>query len=400
MSRNVDEQLALIRRGSVELINENELREKLASGKPLRVKAGFDPTAADLHLGHTVLVQKLRHFQQLGHTVVFLIGDFTARVGDPTGRSETRPVLSIEEIAQNAKTYTEQVFKILDPEGVEVRFNSEWLDKMSASDLIRLASQSTVARMLERDDFEKRYSSHQPISIHEFLYPLIQGYDSVALEADVEIGGTDQKFNLLVGRDLQGARAMSRQVVLTLPLLEGTDGVQKMSKSLGNAIGINDSPAMMFGAVMSISDELMSRYYELLSDVDSDALAAISRGEVHPMEAKKNLAFELVARFHGEQGAVHAKSEFEAQFQQRGLPEDVPEWAWDRAGEESVWICRLLTETGLVKSNGEARRMIAQGAVRVDDARVDDPALELRTDVAEMLLRVGKRRLLRLVFSP
>jgi tyrosyl-tRNA synthetase len=396
VSTSVDEQLALIRRGTVELINEAELREKLASGRPLRVKAGFDPTAADLHLGHTVLIQKLRHFQRLGHTVVFLIGDFTARVGDPTGRSETRPVLSAEEIAQNAATYTEQVFKILDPANVEVRSNSEWLDALSASDLIRLASESTVARMLERDDFEKRYAARQPISIHEFLYPLIQGYDSVALEADIELGGTDQKFNLLVGRDLQRSRGMAPQVVLTLPLLEGTDGVQKMSKSLGNAIGINDTPADMFGALMSISDDLMMRYYELLSDVDAEHLREIKEGDVHPMEAKKALAAELVQRFHGEAAATHGQSEFESQFQQRGLPEDIPKKDWERTGD-SVWICKLLVDTEMVKSNGEARRMITQGAVRVDDVRVEDPALEVEAK-GEKVLRVGKRRLLRLKF--
>ncbi len=394
----IEAQLDLIRRGAAEVINEDELRERLKEGRPLRVKAGFDPTAADLHLGHTVLIQKLRQFQNLGHQVVFLIGDFTARVGDPTGRSETRPVLSEDEIAQNAATYEEQAFRILDRARTEVRRNSEWMDPLGAVDIVRLAGEMTVARMLERDDFQKRYRSHKPISLHEFLYPLVQGYDSVALEADVELGGTDQKFNLLVGRDLQKARGMKPQVVLTMPLLEGTDGVQKMSKSLGNAIGITDKPAEMYGAVMSISDGLMIRYYELLSDIDGEALGRVRDGSIHPMMAKKGLAAELVARFHGQDAAAFAAAEFERQFQRNLVPEDVPELAWPAGGGESgVWICRLLVETGLVKSNGEARRLIAQGAVRVDEDRVEDPNSEVPAS-GRRLLRVGKRRLICVVF--
>jgi tyrosyl-tRNA synthetase len=394
----IEAQLDLIRRGAAEVINEDELRERLKEGRPLRVKAGFDPTAADLHLGHTVLIQKLRQFQNLGHQVVFLIGDFTARVGDPTGRSETRPVLSEDEIAQNAATYEEQAFRILDRARTEVRRNSEWMDPLGAVDIVRLAGEMTVARMLERDDFQKRYRSHKPISLHEFLYPLVQGYDSVALEADVELGGTDQKFNLLVGRDLQKARGMKPQVVLTMPLLEGTDGVQKMSKSLGNAIGITDKPAEMYGAVMSISDGLMIRYYELLSDIDGEALGRVRDGSIHPMMAKKGLAAELVARFHGQDAAAFAAAEFERQFQRNLVPEDVPEFAWPAGGGESgVWICRLLVETGLVKSNGEARRLIAQGAVRVDEDRVEDPNSEVPAS-GRRLLRVGKRRLICVVF--
>ncbi|MFT4569231.1 MAG: tyrosyl-tRNA synthetase [Candidatus Binatia bacterium] len=395
---DIDEQLALIRRGTSEIINEAELRARLALGRPLRVKAGFDPTAADLHLGHTVLIQKLRHFQKLGHTVIFLIGDFTARVGDPTGRSETRPVLSDGEIERNASTYEEQVFKILDRSRTEVRRNSEWMDKLSAVDIVRLAGEMTVARMLERDDFQKRYRSQKPIGLHEFLYPLIQGYDSAALDADIEMGGTDQKFNLLVGRDLQRNRAAQPQIVITMPLLEGTDGVQKMSKSLGNAIGIADGPSQMYGAVMSISDDLMLRYFELLSDVDSATVDSIRGGEIHPMTAKKTLAAELVARFHGSAEAERAGGDFERQFQKRLVPEDIPEFAWGEAEDGSVSICQLLTTTGLVKSNGEARRMVAQGAVRLDEARVSDAAAKIAA-VGVAVLRVGKRRLVRVVFA-
>lgn len=394
----IEEQLALIRRGTSEIINEPELVARLESGRPLRVKAGFDPTAADLHLGHTVLIQKLKHFQQFGHKVIFLVGDFTARVGDPTGRSDTRPVLTDADIAQNARTYEEQVFKILDRDATEVRRNSEWLDKLSSVDLVRLAGEMTVARMLERDDFDKRYKAHKPISLHEFLYPLIQGYDSVALDADVELGGTDQKFNLLVGRDLQRNRGKKPQVVVTMPLLEGTDGVQKMSKSLGNAIGITAKPAEMYGAVMSISDPLMMRYFELLSDKDEEYLATVRNGELHPMTAKKALATEIVARFHGKAGAVQAGAAFEEQFQKRQAPTDVPEYQWEGGGAASVWICKLLAETGLSKSNGEARRMIAQGAVRIGDEKVSDPTLEVPIE-GKILVRVGKRKAVRVSFA-
>ncbi len=389
-ARTIDEQIKLIGRGSVEILSESELREKLAAGRPLRVKAGFDPTAADLHLGHTVLLHKLRQFQLLGHQVVFLIGDFTARIGDPTGRSVTRPVLSAAEIREHARSYQEQVFRILDRERTEVRWNSEWMDAMSAADIIRLASEHTVARMLERDDFDKRYRGGQAIGIHEFLYPLVQGFDSVALEADIEIGGTDQKFNLLVGRALQKSRGTQPQVVLTMPLLEGTDGSMKMSKSQGNAIGIADSPEQMFGSVMSISDELMLRYYELLSDADEQSLAAIRGGGMHPMEAKKALARELVARFHGESAADAADADFQLRFQRRQLPDNLPEVPMGA----TAGIVAALVGWGLVSSNGEARRMIAQGAVRVDGAKVEsqDFALPVGED---FVVQVGKRRMVR-----
>lgn len=397
VSNSIDEQIAILRRGCVEIMDEAELRERLRSGKRLRVKAGFDPTAADLHLGHTVLLQKLRQFQQLGHHVIFLIGDFTARIGDPTGRSETRPVLSREAIDVNAQTYVQQVAKVLDMSNVEVRRNSEWLDALGSDGMIRLAAQYTVARMLERDDFEKRYRNHRPIGVHEFLYPLIQGYDSVALDADVEIGGTDQKFNLLVGRDLQRAQARAPQIVMTLPLLEGKDGQQKMSKSLGNAIGVNDAPAEMFGVLMSISDDLMHRYYELLSDRSLAEVTDIRNGRVHPMEAKKQLAAELVARFHGETVAADARQGFELRFQRREVPEDVPTLdLYDGSGITAV--SQLLHETGLASSKGEARRLMEQGAVRIDGRKVVDPASGIPA-TGSILVEVGKRRILRVRFG-
>ncbi len=392
----VDEHVAVIRRGAVDVISEDELRERLASGRPLRVKAGFDPTAADLHLGHTVLLQKLRQIQKLGHRVIFLIGDFTARIGDPTGRSDTRPVLSEEQIEANAATYCEQVFRLLDPATVEVRRNTEWMEAMSAADLMRLAGEHTLARMLERDDFQNRYRAQRPISMHEFLYPMIQGYDSVVLDADLELGGTDQKFNLLVGRDLQRARGRRPQVVVTMPLLEGLDGVQKMSKSLGNAVGITDAPEEIFGALMSISDELMLRYYELLSDVDAEGFDAVRTASVHPMEAKKSLAAEMVGRFHGAAAAEAARAEFERRFQKRELPSEIPDASVARDGG-SVWICRLLNEAGLVASNGEARRMIAQGAVKLDGERVSDVGLQV-SGQAPVVVQVGKRRVARVTF--
>lgn len=398
MSITIDEQLKLIKLGCAELISEDELRRKLERGKPLRVKAGFDPTSADLHLGHTVVMHKLRHFQELGHQVLFLIGDFTARIGDPTGRSETRPTISTEEIVANAATYQEQAFKILDESKTEVMWNGTWMDAMSAADLIRLAGEYTVARMLERDDFEKRYRSERPISIHEFLYPLVQGYDSVAMDADVELGGTDQKFNLLVGRELQRSHGKEPQVVLTMPLLEGLDGVHKMSKSLGNAVGITESPAEIYGKIMSISDELMLRYYELLSDSGSQAIAQLSDGSLHPMEAKKAIAAEMVARYHGDHQAVQARADFESQFQKGGLPDEVPEVDWAETDVGPVWICRLLKETGLAKSNGEARRLISQGGVRIDDERVSDADFQVPA-VGKPLVRVGKRRILRINFG-
>ena len=393
---SIDEQLRVIQRGAADLINEAELRTKLATGRPLRVKAGFDPTAADLHLGHTVLMWKLRQFQELGHHVIFLVGDFTARIGDPSGRSETRPALSTEAIAANARTYQEQAFRILDREHTEIAWNSAWMDRMSAADLIKLAGEYTVARMLERDDFHKRFHDHRPISVHEFLYPLIQGYDSVELRADIELGGTDQRFNLLVGRELQRGRGQSPQVVLTMPLLEGLDGVQKMSKSLGNAIGITDAPSDMYGKIMSISDVLMARYYELLSESDATAVEEVRTGRVHPMAAKKALAHELVARYHGNSGADHAAADFARRFQQGQLPEEVPEFRW--VGDETdIPVSRVLKESGLAASAGEGRRLVAQGGVRIDGERVSDPELRLRA-VGTVLIQVGKRRLVKVVF--
>jgi len=398
--------MAVIRRGAVEILVESELEEKLrqsiASGVPLKIKAGFDPTAPDLHLGHTVLIQKLKQFQDLGHEVYFLIGDFTGMIGDPTGKNETRKSLSLEEVLLNAETYKAQAFKILDPQKTRVVFNSAWMGRMSAADLVGLAARYTVARMLERDDFHKRFTGHQPIAIHEFLYPLVQGYDSVALEADVELGGTDQKFNLLVGRELQKQEGQKPQCVLTMPLLEGLDGINKMSKSLGNYIGITETPKEIYGKVMSISDELMVRYYELLSDADLDTLRGIRDGVAgepdgaHPMESKKALARELVARFHDQAGALRAEEEFIQQFKQKEVPEDIP--LVNLRIDGPVWICRLLTEAGLVSSNGEARRLIKQGAVRLGGEKVADADQEI-SPVGEVVLQAGKRRFARVVFG-
>ena len=396
-SNAIEEQVEFLRRGCAELISEQELRGKLQRKKTLRVKAGFDPTSADLHLGHTVVMHKLRHFQECGHKVLFLIGDFTARIGDPSGRSETRPTLSPEEIARNAETYQDQAFKILDRNRTEVVWNSHWMDDMPASQLMRLAAEYTVARMLERDDFQNRYKSGRAIGVHEFLYPLVQGYDSVALEADVEIGGTDQKFNLLVGRDLQRNRQKEPQVVMTMPLLEGLDGVQKMSKSLGNAVGISEPPSEMFGKIMSISDVLMARYYELLSSVGPDRVVAVREGQVHPMEAKKSLALELTARYHGDVAAEAAREAFERHFQRRELPAQIPELDWP-ASDASIAVCELLKGAGLVASLSEARRLIAQGGVKVEGERVAD--VQARVDArGSVVLQVGKRKLLKVRFA-
>jgi tyrosyl-tRNA synthetase len=404
--KSVQEQMAIIRRGAVEVLVESELEEKLASslktGTPLKIKAGFDPTAPDLHVGHTVLIQKLKQFQDLGHDVYFLIGDFTGMIGDPTGKSETRKALTREDVLRNAETYKAQVFKILDPARTRVVFNSEWLMKLTASDMIGLAAKSTVARMLERDDFGKRYANQLPISIHEFLYPLIQGYDSVALRADVELGGTDQKFNLLMGRELQKQSGQSPQTVLTMPLLEGLDGVNKMSKSLGNYIGITEPAKEIYGKVMSISDELMLRYYELLSDVDLATLQRVRDGVAgqpgghHPMESKKTLARELVARFYGQAEAQRAEEEFIHQFKQKEVPDDIQTVRIVTA--EPVWICRLLAEAGLVASNGEARRLIQQGGVKLNGEKIADPDQEVQPS-GELVLQAGKRRFARIVFS-
>jgi tyrosyl-tRNA synthetase len=403
--KSVQEQMAIIRRGAVEILVESELEQKLKksveTGVPLKIKAGFDPTAPDLHLGHTVLIQKLKQFQDLGHDVHFLIGDFTGMIGDPTGKNETRKALTREEVLKNAETYKEQVFKILDPARTKVVFNSSWMGQMSAADLIGLAGRYTVARMLERDDFHKRFTGQQPIAIHEFLYPLVQGYDSVALQADVELGGTDQKFNLLVGRELQKQEGQAPQCVLTMPLLEGLDGVNKMSKSLGNYIGITEAPKEIFGKVMSISDELMLRYYELLSDVDLAHLQAVrdgvhgKDGGKHPMESKKALAREVVARFYDQDAALRAEEDFVHQFKQKEVPDDIPEVVID--SKEPVWICRLLTDAGLTASNGEARRLIKQGAVKLDGEKVEDADREIPAN-GELILQAGKRRFARIKF--
>ncbi|WP_333843123.1 tyrosine--tRNA ligase [Pelomicrobium sp.] len=390
--------LAQIRRGCEELISEDELARKLARGRPLRVKAGFDPTAPDLHLGHTVLLNKLRQFQDLGHTALFLIGDFTGMIGDPSGKNATRPPLTREEIEANARTYAEQVFKILKPEQTEVVFNSTWMDRLTAADMIRLAATYTVARMLERDDFAKRYRSHQPIAIHEFLYPLVQGYDSVALKADVELGGTDQKFNLLMGRELQKHYGQEPQVILTMPLLEGLDGVNKMSKSLGNYVGINEPPQEIFGKLMSVSDELMWRYIELLSFQPLETLRRwkeeVAQGR-NPRDVKVEFAREIVARFHGAEAAARAHAEFEARFREGALPETLPEVSLE-AGSEGLPIAQLLKRAGLTASTSEALRVIGQGGVRLNGMRVTDAQLRLHRGET-VVAQVGKRKFARVV---
>jgi tyrosyl-tRNA synthetase len=395
-----EEQIPEICRGTEEILVEAELREKLKLGRPLRVKAGFDPTAPDLHLGHTVLINKMRQFQELGHEVIFLIGDFTGLIGDPSGKNATRPSLSREQIVANAETYKAQIFKILDPDRTRVVFNSDWMGEMDAAGLIQLASKHTVARMLERDDFNKRYKGGQPISIHEFLYPLVQGYDSVALEADIELGGTDQKFNLLVGRQLQQLEGQTPQVVLTMPLLEGLDGVNKMSKSLGNCVGITDSPDEMFGKIMSVSDDLMWRYFELLSFRSLEDVAVLreraASGE-NPRDIKFLLAMELVARFHSDDAAEQAKSSFITRFKDGGIPKDMPEVALE-AAEGHLGIGHLLRQANLVASTSEAFRMIKQGAVRIDGARVEDKGLNVEAGTTHVY-QVGKRRFARVTLT-
>lgn len=388
----------LLRRGTDEILIEAELRERIASGKPLRVKAGFDPTAPDLHLGHTVLISKLRDFQELGHEVLFLIGDFTAMIGDPTGKSATRPPLSNDQVRENARTYEEQIFKLLDPNRTRILFNSSWMAPLSASALIQLAATHTVARMLERDDFQKRYAGGQPIAIHEFLYPLIQGYDSVQMRADVELGGSDQKFNMLVGRELQKHHGQRPQVVMTLPILEGTDGVNKMSKSLGNYIGIKEPPEEQFGKLMSISDVIMWRYFDLLSRRELSTVAQWKR-EVddgrNPRDVKLDLAEELVARFHGAEAARHAREAFLSRFSRGELPADIPELNLS-AGGGRMALPQVLKESGLAKSTSEAIRLIRQGGVKIDGERAENPDVELAAG-ANHLLQVGKRRFLRVI---
>ncbi|HEY6182358.1 MAG TPA: tyrosine--tRNA ligase [Terriglobales bacterium] len=386
----VDDQLTYIKKGSAEIVKESELRLKLekskTSGKPLRVKAGFDPTAPDLHLGHTVLLRKLKHFQDLGHTVIFLIGDFTGMIGDPSGRSVTRPPLSADDIMRNAKTYLGQVHKILDKTKTEVRFNSEWFDKLKSADWIKLASKFTVSQMLEREEFHKRFQEEKPIAMHELLYPMVQGYDSVMLQADVELGGTDQKFNLLMGRELQRMNGQESQVVLTMPILEGLDGVQKMSKSLGNAIGIKDAPLDMYGKVMSVSDELMWRYYELLTDVQVADIEKMKR-ESHPMDAKKDLARRIVTDFHSADAAAKAKEDWVKQFQKNEVPDDVEEVTIE---ESKMRLDKLLARVGLADSVSDAVRKVKQKAVKVNGVVSTDPAVQI--DIGQRItLQVGRK---------
>ncbi len=396
----VQEAMDLIARGADEILLEAELKKKLETGKPLRIKAGFDPTAPDLHLGHTVLINKLHQFQQLGHKVVFLIGDFTGMIGDPSGKSATRPPLTREQIKENSETYQQQIFKILDPDETEVAFNSSWMDKMGAADVIRLASNYTVARMLERDDFNKRYKSNQSIAIHEFLYPLVQGYDSVALDADVELGGTDQKFNLLVGRQLQETHGKAPQVVLTMPILEGLDGVQKMSKSLGNYIGINEPANEMFGKIMSISDDLMWRYFELLSFKSLDEINGfkqkIDEGE-NPRDIKFLLAKEIITRFHDAKAAEAAQADFINRFSNNAIPDEMPELGIN-VGADGMAIANVLKESGLVNSTSDAHRMIKQGAVKIDGERVEDSKQLLKAGFSAVL-QVGKRKFARVTLN-
>lgn len=391
---DIHTQLELIKRGAVEVLPEEELLTKLKRGRPLKIKAGFDPTAPDLHLGHTVLIQKMKQFQDLGHEVIFLIGDFTGMIGDPSGKSETRKQLTREEVVTNAETYKEQIFKILDPKKTIIEFNHRWMEQLDAVGLIELAAKYTVARMLEREDFKQRYQNQQPISIHEFLYPLVQGYDSVVLKADIELGGTDQRFNLLMGRELQREYGHEPQVVLTMPLLEGTDGVQKMSKSLGNYIGINEAPEEIFGKIMSISDELMWRYYELLSDKDLREIQTlrcrVEEGKLHPMEIKKQLAKELVWRFHGSAAAQFALDYFESRYQKRSVPEGIRK---QFSPPESVWICELIADyLQFAKSRSEARRLVTQGAVKVDGKVITDINFQFQGRTHQVI-EVGKNRI-------
>ncbi|TXI27140.1 MAG: tyrosine--tRNA ligase [Nitrosomonas oligotropha] len=393
MKKSILSDLEIIKRGSHELLVETELESKLISGNPLRVKAGFDPTAPDLHLGHTVLLNKLRQLQDMGHHILFLIGDFTGMIGDPSGKNSTRPPLTREQVAENAQSYTTQVFKILKQEQTEVVFNSTWMDKLNAADLIKLAATHTVARMLERDDFDKRYRNNQPIAIHEFLYPLIQGYDSVALKADLELGGTDQKFNLLMGRELQRHSGQPQQCILMMPLLEGLDGVNKMSKSLNNYVGITESPKEIFGKLMSVSDQLMWRYLELLS-FESLQTIRIWREEVengrNPRDIKVKLAQEIVARFHSQQAAEEALADFEARFRHGALPDEIPEKIIATTDGE-IPLVQLLKQAGLTASTSEALRMIEQGAVKLDGEKVEDKSTKIKRGES-VVIQVGKRK--------
>ena len=401
MSNSVEQALALIKRGAEEILLEEDLIEKLKEGRPLRIKAGFDPTAPDLHLGHTVLINKLRQFQDLGHHIMFLIGDFTGMIGDPTGKNQTRKPLTREDVLDNAKSYKEQVFKILDPEKTEVVFNSTWMEKLGAAGMIQLAAQHTVARMLERDDFSKRFKSNQPIAIHEFLYPLIQGWDSVEMKADVELGGTDQKFNLLMGRELQKANGQKPQTVLMMPILEGLDGVQKMSKSLGNYIGVTESPSEMYGKLMSISDDLMWRYFELLSFRSHEEIeqfkAQITSG-ANPRDIKAKLAEEIVTRFHGEEAAATAHKGAGNKFKWGEVPEEMPEIEIESEGGQAIPIPNVIQRAGLTKTTGQARDMMKQGAVRVDGEPVNDPKTVLEPG-GPYVCQAGKKRFARVLIK-
>ena len=396
----VEESLAIIKRGADELLIESELAEKLKTGRPLRVKAGFDPTAPDLHLGHTVLINKLRHFQDLGHHVMFLIGDFTGMIGDPSGKNTTRPPLTREQIMENARTYQDQVFKILDPEKTEICFNSGWIEALGTAGMIKLAASYTVARMLERDDFSKRYRNGQPIAVHEFLYPLCQGYDSVALKSDIELGGTDQKFNLLVGRELQKHYGQTPQCVLMMPLLEGLDGVNKMSKSLGNYVGISEPPREIFGKLMSVSDDLRWRYFDLLSFRPNAEIARFKQDVAegrNPRDLKVLLGQEIVARFHSAQAADDALADFEARFRQGAIPDDVPEVTLTSVNGE-LGIAQLLKQAGLVSSTSDALRMIEQGGVKIDGERIEDKKLLLKAG-SKLVVQIGKRKFARVILS-
>ncbi|WP_233716832.1 tyrosine--tRNA ligase [Ketobacter alkanivorans] len=401
MSNSVEQALALIKRGAEEILLEEDLIEKLKEGRPLRIKAGFDPTAPDLHLGHTVLINKLRQFQDLGHHIMFLIGDFTGMIGDPTGKNQTRKPLTREDVLENAKSYKEQVFKILDPDKTEVVFNSTWMEKLGAAGMIQLAAQHTVARMLERDDFSKRFKSNQPIAIHEFLYPLIQGWDSVEMKADVELGGTDQKFNLLMGRELQKANGQKPQTVLMMPILEGLDGVQKMSKSLGNYIGVTESPSEMYGKLMSISDDLMWRYFELLSFRSNEEIeqykAQIASG-TNPRDIKAKLAEEIVTRFHGEDAAATAHKGAGNKFKWGEVPEEMPEIEIESEGGQAIPIPNVIQRAGLTKTTGQARDMMKQGAVRIDGEPVQDPKAVLDLG-GPYICQAGKKRFARVVIK-
>ena len=395
------EQFRLISHGVADLLPEDEFKKKLeksvATNTPLIVKLGLDPTAPDIHLGHTVVLRKLKLFQDFGHKVIILIGDFTARIGDPTGKSVTRPPLTEEQVITNAKTYQEQIFKVLDPEKTEVRFNSEWLSKLDFADVLKLASKYTVARMLERDDFHKRYTEGRPISIHEFMYPLMQGYDSVALKADVEFGGTDQTFNLLMGRHLQGEEGMPEQTIITMPILEGLDGVQKMSKSLGNYIGISEAPSEMYGKAMSIPDELMMRYFMLVTDMSIEEQEQLSKdlesGAAHPRDVKMKLAHTIVRLYHGEEAANFGQDEFVRVFQKHAMPTDIPEYKM-AITEEPVFVPQLLSDAGLTASNGEARRSIKAGAFKIDGEKCNEEHIVLKDG---MVLQVGKRKFIKIV---